>query len=65
MGFLQIYHSQLLLIQETGKYNVCLTVSNNCDTLINCDSVYVCVVSNANFNFQEVNFSFILSSGNQ
>jgi PKD repeat protein len=37
--------------QHTGKYNVCLTVSNTCDTLTNCDSVNVCNIPNALFDY--------------
>lgn len=47
--------------QQTGKYNVCLTVSNNCDTLTNCDSVYVCNVPNAQFDYQ-IQDRFVLFS---
>jgi PKD repeat protein len=37
--------------QQTGNYNVCLTVSNECDTLTNCETVVVCSDINAKFNY--------------
>ncbi|MCB9015482.1 MAG: DNRLRE domain-containing protein [Lentimicrobiaceae bacterium] len=38
--------------QTQGKYNVCLTASNGCDTITTCDSVNVCSLVDAQFSFQ-------------
>jgi len=39
---------------ESGDYNVCLTVSNDCDTLTNCKNVRVC-------NFDSLRFETVLN----
>lgn len=44
--------------QETGQYNVCLTVSNSCDNLTNCKSITVCDLINSEFSYQ-VNGSIV------
>ena len=38
--------------QTQGKYNVCLTASNGCDTITTCDSVNACSLVYAQFSFQ-------------
>lgn len=50
------YYSDLpqpvFTFQQTGKYNVCLTVRNECDTLTNCDTVNVCDLPVSQFSYQ-------------
>jgi len=68
------YYSDLpqpvFTFQQAGKYNVCLMVSNDCDTLINCDTVNVCNSPVSEFSYQTdgnmVSFlPFEIEDGNQ
>ncbi|NTW25962.1 MAG: PKD domain-containing protein, partial [Lentimicrobium sp.] len=50
------YYSDLpqpvFTFQQTGRYNVCLTATNDCDTLTNCDTINVCDSPVSQFSYQ-------------
>ncbi|MFH1118735.1 MAG: DNRLRE domain-containing protein [Bacteroidota bacterium] len=42
----------IFTFQEIGQYNVCLTVSNPCDTMTNCKNITVCDLTNCDYTYQ-------------
>lgn len=50
-GYFSNIPEPVFTYQQTGNYNVCLTVRNECDTLTNCETVVVCNEINAQFNY--------------
>ncbi|KAF0195670.1 MAG: NHL repeat-containing protein [Bacteroidetes bacterium] len=51
-GFYSDIPQPTFTYQETGQYNICLTVSNDCDTLTNCKYINVCDLINSDFTYQ-------------
>jgi len=51
-GFYSDIPQPTFTYQEKGQYNVCLTVSNYCDTITNCKFINVCDLVDGDFTYQ-------------
>lgn len=51
-GFYSDLADPLFVYQVPGKYNVCHTVMNVCDTVMECDTVTVCELSDIEFTYK-------------